>query len=57
VEVPEILLSGNHGMIDLWRFEEAIKLTKERRPDLFEAFIKSERTLTKQEKKIIEKYR
>lgn len=57
MEVPETLLSGNHGMIDLWRFEEALKLTKERRPDMFEDFLKSERTFSKQEKKIIEKYR
>ena len=57
MEVPETLLSGNHWMIDLWRFEEALKLTKERRPDMFEDFLKSERTFSKQEKKIIEKYR
>lgn len=32
--VPEILKSGNHKMIDEWRKGEAIKRTKERRPDL-----------------------
>ncbi len=33
-KVPDILLSGNHRLIDKWRYDESIKLTKERRPDL-----------------------
>lgn len=33
-EVPEILLSGNHGAIARWRREQALKRTLERRPDL-----------------------
>lgn len=33
-EVPEILLSGDHKKIDEWRFAEAVKITKEKRPDL-----------------------
>jgi tRNA (guanine37-N1)-methyltransferase len=32
--VPEILLSGNHGEIEKWRREQAVKRTAERRPDL-----------------------
>jgi tRNA (guanine37-N1)-methyltransferase len=36
MEVPEILLSGDHKKIDLWRLAEAIKITEERRPDLIE---------------------
>ena len=36
VEVPEILLSGDHKKIDLWRLAEAVNITKERRPDLLE---------------------
>ena len=55
-EVPEILLSGNHGEIDLWRWEQALALTKERRPDLFEAYISSEPSLTKRQKAILAKY-
>lgn len=35
VKVPEVLLSGNHKLIDEWRREQSEKLTKERRPDLF----------------------
>ena len=33
-EVPEILLSGDHAKIDRWRLEEAVAITRERRPDL-----------------------
>ncbi len=32
--VPDILLSGDHAKIDRWRLEEAVKITKERRPDM-----------------------
>lgn len=55
MNVPEVLLSGHHRNIHLWRFEEALKLTKERRPDLFEAFQKREDELDKDEKRILEK--
>ncbi|WP_424360460.1 tRNA (guanosine(37)-N1)-methyltransferase TrmD [Methylocystis parvus] len=33
-EIPEILLSGDHGKIAKWRHAEAVKLTRARRPDL-----------------------
>ena len=33
--VPEVLLSGNHAMIEAWRQAEAERLTRERRPDLW----------------------
>ena len=55
MEVPEILLSGNHKLIDLWRFEEALRLTKEVRPDLFEKFVRNREDLTKDERKVLEK--
>ncbi|KRB63037.1 tRNA (guanine-N1)-methyltransferase [Rhizobium sp. Root708] len=35
-EIPAILTSGNHGAIDKWRHEQAVKLTRERRPDLID---------------------
>ena len=35
IEVPEVLLSGDHGRIAKWRREQAEKITKERRPDLY----------------------
>ncbi len=34
--VPDVLLSGNHGEIDIWRRQQSIKRTYERRPDLLE---------------------
>lgn len=34
MEVPEVLLSGNHKEIEKFRKEMALKITKERRPDL-----------------------
>lgn len=34
MDVPEILLSGNHKQIDAWRHEQAKKETETRRPDL-----------------------
>src|SRR5258705_3755263 len=33
-KVPDVLLSGNHGEIAAWRKEEALKRTRENRPDL-----------------------
>lgn len=36
-EIPEVLTSGNHGAIEKWRREQAVKLTRERRPDLLPA--------------------
>ena len=33
-DIPAVLTSGNHAAIDKWRHEEALRLTRERRPDL-----------------------
>ena len=33
-DIPAVLTSGNHKAIDTWRREQALALTKERRPDL-----------------------
>ena len=33
-EVPSVLLSGDHKKIERWRLEEAVNLTRERRPEL-----------------------
>jgi tRNA (guanine37-N1)-methyltransferase len=35
--VPEVLLSGDHGRIRRWRRREALRATRERRPDLLAA--------------------
>lgn len=36
MKVPDVLLSGHHENIRLWRHNEQIKRTKERRPDLLD---------------------
>ena len=53
---PDILLSGDHGEVDIWRWEQSLALTKERRPDLFDKYVASDPQLTKRQKKILEKY-
>jgi tRNA (guanine37-N1)-methyltransferase len=42
LEVPEVLRSGNHAEIAAWRQKEAERLTRERRPDLWEKFERSQ---------------
>lgn len=54
LDVPEVLVSGNHKLIDLWKFREALLLTKERRPDMFEEYVKNVDGFTKEEAKIVE---
>ena len=34
LEVPPVLLSGDHGKVAAWRREQALERTRERRPDL-----------------------
>jgi tRNA (guanine37-N1)-methyltransferase len=50
-EVPEVLLSGNHGAISAWRKESALLRTVLKRPDLLE-----ETGLTQEERKIVKKW-
>jgi len=42
LKVPDVLLSGNHKLIQKWRTEKAIEITKKNRPDLYEKFVKSQ---------------
>jgi len=51
MKVPEILLSGHHKNISEWRRYKALRITKERRPDMYEKI-----TLSKADKKLISKY-
>ena len=37
LDVPPILLGGNHGEVDRWRHREALRRTLERRPDLLDS--------------------
>ncbi|MCD7879870.1 MAG: tRNA (guanosine(37)-N1)-methyltransferase TrmD [Candidatus Gastranaerophilales bacterium] len=53
LNVPEILLNGNHEKIKEWRREQQFRITKEKRPDLFEAFLKTD--LSEYDKKILKK--
>lgn len=40
--IPEVLTSGNHKKIHDWRMAEAERLTRERRPDLWDAYMADE---------------
>ena len=38
-KVPDVLLSGNHKLINEWRLEQSISRTKEHRPDMYEKYM------------------
>ena len=38
--VPEVLLSGNHKLIEEWRREKSVERTRDRRPDMYEKYVK-----------------
>lgn len=40
LEVPDVLTTGNHAKIQQWRHQEALRRTEERRPDLYEKWMK-----------------
>ena len=41
IEVPEVLLSGDHKKIKIWKIKMSEKITKLKRPDLWSKYIKS----------------
>jgi tRNA (guanine37-N1)-methyltransferase len=41
IEVPKVLLSGNHEKIKVWRKSQSEEMTKKRRPDLWSRYVKS----------------
>lgn len=49
MEVPTVLLSGNHGEIRKWRKKQSLRLTLERRPELIEKYF-----LTPEDKEILD---
>lgn len=55
LEVPEILLSGDHEKIDMWRFEQSLILTAKRRPDLFQNYLDKLNEIPKNQRKVMEK--
>jgi len=50
--VPEVLLSGNHAHIAVWRREQSVRRTYERRPELLDKV-----ELSPEEKRLVEKLR
>lgn len=48
--VPDVLMSGHHENIRLWRLEQSLKKTLERRPDLLETY-----DFTDEERDILDK--
>ena len=53
--VPEVLLSGNHKTIRLWKFEQSLKLTAERRPEMYQRYLESKPELSKEEREIVDR--
>ena len=51
MEVPEVLLSGDHKKIDRWRLENAVEITRERRPELLLLHPEYEEALKPKQKK------
>ena len=49
MEVPEVLLCGDHARIRAWRRQESLRATKRFRPDLLE-----KADLTEKEKRLLE---
>ena len=39
--VPEVLLSGHHANIEEWRLEQSLERTRQRRPELYEAYMQA----------------
>ncbi len=54
MKVPEVLLSGHHKRIELWRKEQSLRKTLERKPELLEK-LKREGKLTEEELEILER--
>lgn len=51
MQVPEVLLSGNHKEIKRWRLKQSLGRTRDKRPDLLAA-----RPLTKEESRLLAEY-
>ncbi len=53
MQVPPVLMSGNHGEIALWRRRQALLMTQKKRPDLLEK-AKKEGKLSESDRKFLE---
>lgn len=56
-EVPAVLLSGDHARVEEWRLDQSLALTKERRPDLYEQFVRDHPDVMEKRRKRIERER
>jgi tRNA (guanine37-N1)-methyltransferase len=43
LDIPEVLLSGHHGEVAKWRRSQREEVTRERRPDLWDAHLAGKR--------------
>ena len=50
LEVPAVLLEGNHALIEDWRFEQSLRITLARRPELVQGL-----EMTKRQRKIYDR--
>lgn len=44
MRVPDVLMSGHHQNIADWRYEQSLERTRERRPDLYEEYVREHET-------------
>ena len=54
MEVPEVLTSGNHRRIHLWRLEKSLELTARRRPEMLIEYARRRETLDKEERRLLD---
>ena len=53
--VPDVLRSGNHAMIDEYRYEKSLEKTRKNRPELFDRKMKNDEEFRKRYEKFIKK--
>jgi tRNA (guanine37-N1)-methyltransferase len=40
-KVPDVLLSGHHANVERWRLEQSLERTRQRRPEMYEAYMEA----------------
>ncbi len=43
LEVPEVLINGNHAHINKWKLEQSLERTKKKRPDIYKKYTESKK--------------
>ena len=51
MKVPEVLLTGHHKNIATWRMEQALENTKQKRPEMYEAYMEAHPPVVKKRKR------